>query len=78
MKNCTSSFTSETVKQPTLSSNQKSFDRLSRSLTIETSPRSLASGSDTGARILHPDGTETTVDRIPDGSIKLFRYMSGM
>lgn len=68
---------SESAPGPVLNSIHKSSERLSRSLTIETSPRSLASDVEAGTRILHPDGTVSTLDHIPEGTIKLNRFLSG-
>lgn len=49
--------------------------RLLRSLTIETSPRNSLSDTESGVKIVHPDGTVSVMDHVPRGSLKVFRYL---
>ena len=59
-----------------VSSNLLLVYRLSRSLTIETSPRNSVSDSEVNIRVVHPDGTVSKFDYIPRGTIEVCRNLS--
>ena len=50
--------------------------RLSRSLTIETSPRNSVSDTEVSVRVIHPDGTVSIFDYIPRGTIEVSRGLA--
>ena len=78
MNSCNASSISEPVHGSGNSLNHRCMERLNRSLTIETSPRSMASDVEACTRILHPDGSVSTLDHVPEGTIKIFRYLPGV